>query len=82
MFGKKKKAYGIAPKVRDRTEVDRDYQHYAIQAGHTARCIAQLQEDHDRFIQKLIEINQEGMRLPPVEPPKESETIETKEIKI
>ena len=68
MFGKKKNRLGFQPKVRTKDEIDREYTHHAIQAGHKGCIIIQLQKELDEHMERLIELNAEGMKLPPTPP--------------
>jgi hypothetical protein len=78
MFGKKRHVKGMPPKHRTKAEVDRDYSSHAIQHGHKARLIMQLhkqiealEQDLEKHLSKLEELNAEGMKLPqePVQSP-------------
>jgi hypothetical protein len=59
MFQRKKR------KMRTKDEIDKDYTNHAVQIGHKARVVAQLQEEIDAHITKLVDINKEAMLLPP-----------------
>jgi hypothetical protein len=62
---------------RLKAQVDADYTHHAIQAGHKARVIVQIQREIEHHLQRLEEINAEGMRLPPEAPqPEEQKAAE------
>lgn len=89
---KSKITRAFAPKQRTKKEVDDEYAQTAIWHGHKSRMLAQVHQDADRLqkeidahLAKLLELNQEGMKLqiPPQKPPiltapKESE-IQQKE---
>ena len=64
MFGKKK-TLGFQPKTRTKQEIDQEYTHHAMQIGHKARVISQLEEEVAVHVDKLKEINAEAMKLPP-----------------
>jgi len=84
-LGKKKKTYGMEPKQRTRKEVDAEYTNHAILLGHKTRQLAQINQDAGRcqkeiddHLSKLLQLNEEGMKLPPEEAPS-TETVEQKE---
>lgn len=54
---------GFQGTPRTKQEIDQDYTHNAVQIGHKARVVSQLQEEIDEHIEKLILINSEAMRL-------------------
>lgn len=64
MFGKlkKKNRLGFNPKLRTKEEIDRDYTQNAIDLGHKARLVSKFQEEIERHVERLKEINAEGMR--------------------
>lgn len=70
------KSMGFMPKQRTRAEVDQDYCNTAIQYGHKSRVLAQahreietMEAELQRFMDRLMELNKEGMALPPEEKP-------------
>lgn len=57
---------------RTRQQVDQDYTQAAIMLGHKYRVLAQIKADSERVqkeidahLAKLLELNAEGMALPP-----------------
>lgn len=67
---------------RTRKEVDADYSHQAILVGHKYRVLAQIKADQERIegeiklhVERLLELNKEGMSLP-------LEEVKTEEAKI
>lgn len=84
MFGKKKSLNGFNPKPKQRTkkEVDNDYQMQAVLLGHKSRILANLQtqlkneierveNEIKEHLDKLLALNEEGMRLPQEEAPQQ-----------
>ena len=58
--------------IRTKKEVDEEYTKEAIWLGHKTRMLAQLQEDCaklqsevDGHLKRLLELNSEGMKIPP-----------------
>jgi hypothetical protein len=49
MFGKKKTKLGIHAKPRKADEISREYTDHAIQLGHNARQLAEVQEEAERL---------------------------------
>jgi uncharacterized protein (DUF3084 family) len=78
MLAKKKTKLGFQPKHRTKQEIDQDYTHHAVQIGHKARVIAQLEEEVADHVEKLKHINAEAMALPPeaVAPAPEATPVE------
>lgn len=65
------KAFTDKPK-RTKEEIDKEYTTEAIWVGHKARMIANLEADVaklqgevDQHLKRLVELNEEGMRLGP-----------------
>jgi hypothetical protein len=65
-------------KQRTRAEVDAEYSQVALLLGHKTRVLSQVKAEAERMeaemkahLEKLLELNVEGMKLP-VEPPKDA----------
>jgi len=59
---------------RTRKDVDQEYSQQALLLGHKSRVLAQIKADFERVqgeinqhVAKLLELNKEGMSLPPEE---------------
>lgn len=83
MSAKEKIEKDFAQKKRTRKEVDADYQNEAVWLGHKIRLIAtfnesisKLEKEVEGHTTRLLELNAEGVSLPPEEV-KAPETIET-----
>lgn len=81
MFNKKKKTYGLTPKVRTLEEINTQYNHHAVQYGHKTRIMNQLQEEIEQHMEQLYQLNKEGSALPsiPVTPPPAPEAAKSVE---
>lgn len=66
LASKLKKGFKIKESpVRTKDEIDKDYTHHAVQAGHKMRVINQLQQEVEHHLAKLEQVNAEAMNLPP-----------------
>lgn len=66
MFRKKKSILGIAPKLRTRADVDKEYNHNAIMLGHHYRMMSEATALIEAHTNKLIQLSKEEV-LPEAE---------------